>query len=142
MSAIAVAIAAASLVVTAGVSELSAVGAPTHDFDGDGHGDMVLGVPGEAVSGAVDAGAITMVYGDRSGANRNHSQSLSQAGAVAGAAEAGDESGRVFGVGDINRDGRSDVVVGSPNDASNGIVASALITVLFGSSSGLAETGT
>ena len=128
--------------VTAGSDELSAVGAPTSDFDGDGHGDVVLGVPGEDVSGAIDAGAITVVYGSGSGVNRSHSQSLSQAGSVAGAAEAGDQFGRAFGVGDINRDGRSDIVVGSPNEAMDGVVAAGSVTVLFGSESGLAKTGT
>lgn len=119
-----------------------AAGTVEGDFNGDGYADLVLGVAGEDLGDKIDAGTVTIVYGDATGINPNNSQGISQAGPVAGVAEAGDQFGRAYGVGDINNDGRSDLVVGAPNEAVGSTQAAGGITVLFGSSGGLATSGT
>src|SRR5438445_11012044 len=37
------------------------------DFNGDGYGDLAVGVPFETVAGAADAGAVDVLYGSGSG---------------------------------------------------------------------------
>src|SRR6185369_11647957 len=37
------------------------------DFDGDGFADLAIGVPGEDVGAAVDAGAVNVLYGRAQG---------------------------------------------------------------------------
>ena len=54
----------------------------------------MAGVPGEDVSGAVDAGVAAVVYGASGGLRAAGNESVGQAGAVAGAAEAGDGLGQ------------------------------------------------
>ena len=64
------------------------------DLDGDGYDDVVAGVPGEDQSGVVDAGVAAVVYGGNGGLSPAGNESVSQAGAVAGVAEAGDGLGQ------------------------------------------------
>lgn len=135
------ALAAAGLVATIGTVDVGAVGAPASDFNGDGRGDIVLAVAGEDISGQIDAGQVTVVYGDASGVDLSDSASISQAGPIAGTAEAGDQFGRSFATGDFNDDGYSDLVVGAPNEAVAGIQAAGGITVIYGSRKGLTATG-
>jgi hypothetical protein len=135
------ALAAAGLVATIGTGEVGAAGAPASDFNGDGRGDLVLGVAGEDILGQIDAGQVTVVYGDASGVNLDDSASISQAGAIAGTAQSGDQFGRSFATGDFNDDGYSDLVVGAPNEAVAGIQAAGGITVIYGSMNGLTPTG-
>lgn len=37
------------------------------DYDGDGHADLAIGVPGEDVSGITDAGAVQVIFGNSGG---------------------------------------------------------------------------
>ena len=125
-----------------GSASVGAVGAPGSDFDGDGRADIVLAVPGEDVAGALDAGVVTVVYGDRSGLDTGTSQTVQQgAVGVAGTAEPGDQFGRAWATGDFDGDGYSDLVVGAPNETVGDIDAAGSITVVYGSSSGLTGSG-
>lgn len=125
-----------------GSATVGAVGAPASDFDGDGRADIVLAVPGEDVAGALDAGVVTVVYGDATGLDTGTSQTIQQgAGGVAGVAEAGDQFGRAWATGDLNGDSYSDLIVGAPNETVGGVEAAGSITVVYGSPSGLTGTG-
>ena len=61
------------------------------DLDGDGCGDLAVGVPGESIGSRADAGRVIVVFGSTSGpaSSSNHTQSKN----LPGKSEAGDQLG-------------------------------------------------
>lgn len=93
------------------------------DFDHDGYADLVIGAPGETVSGLTDAGRIYFLPGGAAGPSlfTTHTQS-----SVGETVETGDRWGESFAVGNFNGDGGPymDLAVGSPGeDSQRGMVA-------------------
>ena len=87
------------------------------DCDGDGVDDLVVGMDGDDRNGAF-AGAVAVLSG-------RHGETLFE---VLGAS--GDRLGyAVAGIGDVNGDGRADVVAGAPFDDRGGTDAGAVIVV-------------
>ncbi|MEU7598581.1 FG-GAP-like repeat-containing protein [Streptomyces sp. NPDC039022] len=75
------------------------------DLDGDGHADLVIGASGRTAGGEKGAGAVTVVFGSRSGLSRT---------AVAFHAPAPTPGGRFGGqlaLGDFDHDGLDDIAV-------------------------------
>lgn len=108
------------------------------DFDNDGFTDLAVGVPGEAVGSASDAGSVNVIYGSASGLNGVGNQLIYQGnGGMNGGAEAGDAFGSSLATGDFNNDGRDDLVIGVPNEAIGSIADAGTIHVVPGSASGL-----
>lgn len=71
--------------------------AATHDFDGDGFDDLVVGAPGEdlGASGALtDAGEVSVVFGSASGLELSSAVRVHQS-LVGLLAEAGDQFGEL-----------------------------------------------
>lgn len=109
------------------------------DFDGDGFFDVALG-GGVATVRNGDNGVVLVVYGSPSGLNPERTQSWSET----------DFGGRItesFGdslaVGDFDRDGRSDLAVGSPEAAAGAAGGSAgAVRVIYGSATGLGRSRT
>ena len=121
----------------AGWSAASSGGA-RGDFDGDGHGDLAIGVPGEDIGPAADAGALHVLYGDAAALSATDSQYWTQnSSGMADAVEPGDEFARALAVGDLNGDGFDDLAIGAPGEDS----AAGVVHVLYGSSAGLTVTG-
>jgi hypothetical protein len=84
---------------------LSAAG----DVDGDGRDDLLIGGPGDSGGGA-EAGAAWLVISGRSG-----SKALADADATF-LGSPGDAAGGAVGLGDIDGDGRADLLMGDPGE--------------------------
>jgi hypothetical protein len=123
------------------------------DFNGDGYGDLAVGVPGQAVGGDAGAGAVHVFYGSSMGL-----VGLSlfggplvtdvvwhrDSGSVLETADAGDNFGRALAAGSFNGDKYDDLAIGVPYDDVNEVNAGS-VHVLYGYSSGLVaadRTGT
>jgi hypothetical protein len=131
-----------------------AVAAPTpvivdragwHDFNGDGYDDLAIGVPGEAIGGVQQAGAVTVIYGQPSGLVSLGSQFLREgANGIPGVPETSDHFGAALASGDFNNDGYADLAIGVPGEDlfTNGtnVQNTGIVIVLHGSPTGLHAT--
>jgi hypothetical protein len=108
------------------------------DFDGNGSGDLAVGVPLEDVLGQADAGAVNILYGSGAGLSATGSQFWHQGSdGTAGLAEAGDEFGRALTTGDFDGDGYDDLAVGVPWQDVGGAANAGAVHVFYGSAGGL-----
>jgi len=120
------------------------------DFNGDGFADLAVGVPFEDTGGAVNAGAVNVIYGGSNGLSGSSAsapapQFWSQGTeGVPGANEDSDHFGAALTAGDFNGDGFSDLAIGVPDEDIN--AASAVlrdlggVVVIYGSPTGLTTT--
>ena len=84
------------------------------DLDGDGFGDLAIGSPSEDVAAQVDAGLVNVLYGSAGGPSPMRDDAFTQdSPGMDDAAEAGDGFGGTLAAGDLNGDGRSDLVAGA-----------------------------
>lgn len=112
------------------------------DVDGNGLPDLIIGSPFEDIGTIEDAGAITVVLDVQLGVGTAGYQAFWQGSAnVPGTDEAGDHWGYSLTSADIDGDGYDDVVVGAPGEDIGAIEDTGLITVLFGSPTGLTGVG-
>lgn len=114
------------------------------DFNTDGRDDLAIGVPGEDVGSAIDAGAANVVYGSPSGLSATAilpdqlwSQDTSN---VEDMAEAGDLFGASLAAGDFNGEGRVDLAIGVEAEDVGTISDGGTVNVIYGSPSGLSAT--
>ncbi|WAU78770.1 FG-GAP-like repeat-containing protein [Streptomyces sp. Qhu-G9] len=94
------------------------------DVNGDGFGDIAVGVPGENLGAVRDAGSVILVPGRAGGPTGAGSTTISQdSAAVPGAAEKGDTFGSTVRLADLTKDGRPDLVIGASgeNNSTGGI---------------------
>ncbi|MGW0710948.1 FG-GAP and VCBS repeat-containing protein [Streptomyces sp. NPDC002643] len=85
------------------------------DINGDGYADLAVGAYAEDVNGKSDAGAVTVLYGSRSGINlKSNAQYFTQNRAgVPDSAEKGDIFGSDVKLTDVTADGKADLVIGA-----------------------------
>jgi hypothetical protein len=118
----------------------SSQSSPT-DFNGDGFADLAIGIPGEAVGGRADAGAVGVIYGSASGLRSAGNELWTQNSVgIPGGAELADEFAFSVAAGDINGDGFSDLAVGVPLEDWHAEDAGA-VNVMYGSAAGLTSEG-
>lgn len=121
---------------------LSALAAPRPaDFNGDGYGDLAVGVPLEDIGGAVDAGGIQVLSGAAGGLLAGSLYIDQSSAGMPGIAAAGDRFGNSLAWGDFNNDGYTDLAVGSPGKNIGGAVAAGAWMAIYGSAIGLDPLG-
>src|SRR5215210_4403501 len=107
------------------------------DFDGDGFGDLVVAAPSEDVSAEADAGLVHVLYGSPSGPSSEGDDAFTQGSRGMGdVAEAGDEFGGTLAAGDLNGDGRADLVAGAFLEDFPHLGDAGAINVLMGTTAG------
>jgi hypothetical protein len=117
------------------------------DFDGDGHDDLAVGVPGESLGPADSAGAVEIRYGSSAGLSAVAAQFLTQeSGAIPGDSEPGDFFGGALACGRFDGDAFADLAIGiwdeSFLDGSPGELSGAgAVVVLRGSAAGVRTDG-
>lgn len=115
------------------------------DFNGDTFADLAISVPTETV-GRARAGAVSVIYGSRSGLQSSGNQFWSQGSrGVPGSNEKDDLFGSRLAVGQFGRDsgGRqyADLVIGVPLEGVGKRKAAGAVLVLYGSQNRLTATG-
>ncbi|MEU3653185.1 FG-GAP repeat protein [Streptomyces sp. NPDC032161] len=87
------------------------------DVNGDGYGDIAVGVPGEDLGTTKNAGSVLVLPGTASGPTGKGTVGFNQDTAdVPGVAEPNDRFGAAATLVDANRDGRAELLVGAPGE--------------------------
>jgi len=113
------------------------------DVNGDGFSDIVSGAEWDSTTGdgttvpnSADGGKVWVTYGSASGPAS--STGITQnTGSVPGTSEKTDYFGYELDLGDINGDGYQDLVVGVAGETIDGVTDAGMVTVLYGSASGV-----
>ncbi|HEY2792901.1 MAG TPA: FG-GAP repeat protein [Micromonosporaceae bacterium] len=113
------------------------------DFNGDGAADLAIGVPAKSDGSANEAGAVYTLYGSgSSGLTTTGSQLLNQStSGVSGTSESGDHFGASLAAGDVNGDGKADLVVGVPEESIGSVKSAGDFAYLPGGTHGLTGAG-
>src|SRR5688500_13335341 len=90
----------------------SSAGIARGDFNGDGIGDLAIGIPFEDIGGKQDAGAVNVIYGSVQGLSADAGPSDQFFGYTVTNARAGS----ALAAGDFDGDGYSDLAIGAPFD--------------------------
>jgi FG-GAP repeat len=102
------------------------------DVSRDGRADVLVGAPGADANARAGSGSVYVVFG-REAPGAIELASLRQGGFRIDGAAAGERAGTaVAGVGDVNGDGRGDVLVGASGADANGRPNSGSAYVVFG----------
>ena len=108
------------------------------DFNGDGYRDVAIDASAATVNGKSWAGQVAVVYGSASGLNPAKHQLINQNTAgIPGTAEKDDGFGDQLATADLNGDGYSDLVVGTPHETSGSARDAGMVVIVWGSKSGL-----
>ncbi|MEW2060399.1 FG-GAP and VCBS repeat-containing protein [Streptomyces sp. NPDC007002] len=113
-----------------------------YDFNGDGKPDIVIGLPGNAVSGHIGAGSIVVANGTSTGATGTKVRIDQATEGFPASPEAGDGFGHAFASGDFDNDGYADLAVSSPTEAIGTTQGAGLLSVHYGTSGGIHGTRT
>lgn len=110
------------------------------DFDRDGHDELVVGVDREQVtttSGKVDAGAVFLVRGGKSGLTRQVTAITEATPGIRGVPEEADSFGLSLASGDFDGDGHRDLAIGNSTQTVAGIQGAGIVHVIYGGRRGL-----
>lgn len=112
------------------------------DVNGDGYGDIVIGIEWDAdsgVPGASKGGKVKITSGSASGPATS-TTFTQDSGSIPGSSETGDGFGGELVLGDVNADGYQDLAVGTWAEDIGSDTDTGAVTVLYGSTSGIDTT--
>jgi hypothetical protein len=108
------------------------------DFNGDGHQDLAIGVQFEDIGSTSNAGAVNVLPGSAGGLSSTGDRLLHQdAKRFAGSSERDDLFGAALAAGDLDGNGRDDLVAGVPGEALGTTARAGVIQVVRADTSGL-----
>jgi hypothetical protein len=112
------------------------------DFGNGSEDDLAAGVAREDLSGASDAGAVTVIYGGAGGLSSANSTmwTLSTSGVVGGPAKADDQFGYSVAGGNVGNSPEADLAIGVPGRDVGAEANAGAVNVLYGGSGGLSTT--
>jgi hypothetical protein len=111
------------------------------DFDKDGRDDLAIGVPGEDVSGVVDAGLVTILYGSAAGPSTSKFQHFTQGtSGIPSNSETGDQFGYALSAWNYGYGSEADLAIGVPYEDVGDILSAGAVFMIYGSPSGLSAT--
>jgi hypothetical protein len=112
------------------------------DFGGGSEADLVIGVPREDLGTVTNAGSVHVLLGSASGLTAANSQVWTQNSAgVPGSNEAGDHFGSALGAGNFDGKNRSDLAVGTPDEAIGTRDDAGMVVILYSTDTALSATG-
>jgi FG-GAP repeat len=112
------------------------------DLNGDGHGDLAIGVQHEAVGSVYQAGALNVIYGSPTGLTATGAQLWSQNTAgILGTSETNDGYGATLHAAAITGTSHTALLIGITGESSAGGTENGAAATLLGTASGLAATG-
>jgi hypothetical protein len=110
------------------------------DFNGDGFGDLAIGIRDEDLGAAMDAGSVTVLYGSPDGLAALNNQIWNQdSPGIQDQAEDEDRMGVSVAAGDFNGDGMFDLMIGTRHEDFGGLVDAGAAHTLYGSATGLSQ---
>lgn len=110
------------------------------DFDGDGQGDLAIGVPYEDVGDVSDAGLVHVLYGKVDGLSDMGDQIWHQdMPGVLDRIHGWDNFGYSLAAGDFNNSGQDDLAIGIPEEERRG--GRGVVSILYGSPGRLTARG-
>ncbi len=112
------------------------------DFNDDGRADLAVGVPGEDIGAATDAGLVHFVLGSANGLTGAGDYVMHQdINRVRDIAETGDFFGKSLAAGDWNSDGFCDLGVGVPGQDLPGKVDAGGVHIFYSGGTGIKPPG-
>jgi hypothetical protein len=113
------------------------------DLNGDGKDDLAVGAPRDNPGGVNNAGSVAVLFGSANGLVTTTSRFYQQGTApLNDALEKDDTFGAAVAIGDLDGDGRGDLIVGAPSEdlANPTRVDAGMVHVLYGDPSGAVGT--
>ena len=112
------------------------------DFGKNSRDDLAIGAQGESVGTLVGAGAVHVLYGSANGITANGSQLWTQnSSGIADTAELSDGFGQVLAAANFGNSAQADLAIGIPLENVGSLVNAGAVSILYGTSTGLASTG-
>jgi hypothetical protein len=126
---------------TSEASDLFGTSLTSGDFDDDGHDDLAIGAPGEAIGTLTSAGAVNVLYGSADGLTATGNDIWYQdIDGIEGTSEASDLFGTSLTSGDFDDDGHDDLAIGAPGEDIGSLTSAGAVNVIYGAAGGLIAT--